>query len=121
MQRTSVLARREGTLTTYGDDDKARDLLAISPNVLRRWIVPECETLGLNRVSWLTLRRTYSSWAHEKGVPGKVIAQLLGHAKIDTTLNVYAQVVDGSLRRAADHGRIRIVHVHKPEAAAGPA
>ena len=75
----------------------------ISPNnVLRRWIVPACETLGLKRVSWLTLRRTYSSWAHEKGVPGKVIAQLMGHAKVDTTLNVYTQVVDGSLRRAAD-------------------
>ena len=24
------------------------------------------------------------------------------HAKVDTTLNVYTQVVDGSLRRAAD-------------------
>jgi hypothetical protein len=71
-------------------------------NVLRRWIVPACEALGLKRVSWLTLRRTYSSWAHEKGVPGKAIAQLMGHAKVDTTLNVYTQVVDGSLRRAAD-------------------
>ena len=39
---------------------------------------PACATLGLKRVSWLTLRRTYSSWAHEKGVPGKVIAQLMG-------------------------------------------
>jgi hypothetical protein len=35
-------------------------------------------------------------------VPGKVIAQLMGRAKVDTTLNVYTQVVDGSLRRAAD-------------------
>jgi hypothetical protein len=26
----------------------------------------------------------------------------MGHAKVDTTLNVYTQVVDGSLRRAAD-------------------
>jgi len=75
----------------------------ISPNnVVRRWIVPACEALGIVRVTWLTLRRTYSSWAHEKGVPGKVIAQLMGHAKVDTTLNVYTQVVDGSLRLAAD-------------------
>ena len=90
----------------------------ISPNnVLRRWIVPACETLGLKRVSWLTLRRTYSSWAHEKGVPGKVIAQLMGHAKVDTTLNVYTQVVDGSLRRAADTvGSELFTIVHKPEA-----
>jgi integrase len=44
---------------------------------------------GSEGVSWLTLRRTYSSWAHEKGVPGRVIAQLMGHAKVDTTLKVY--------------------------------
>ena len=51
-----------------------------------------------------------SSWAHEKGVPGKVIAQLMGHAKVDTTLNVYTQVIDGSTPESRRHGRIRIVH-----------
>jgi integrase len=91
----------------------------ISPNnVVRRWIAPACKTLGLQRVTWLTLRRTYSSWAHEKGVPGKVIAQLMGHAKVDTTLNVYTQVIDGSLRRAADSvGSELFTIVHKPEKA----
>ena len=75
----------------------------ISPNnVLRRWVYPACEALGLRRASWLTFRRTYSSWAHERGVPGKVVAQLMGHAKVDTTLNVYTQVMDGGLRDAAD-------------------
>ena len=70
-------------------------------------------------MSWLTLRRTYSSWAHEKGVPGKVIAQLMRHAKVDTALNVYTQVVDGSLRRAADTvGSELFTIVHKPEEAA---
>ena len=59
---------------------------------------------------------SHSSWAHEKGVPGKVIAQLMGHAKVDTTLNVYAQVIDGSLRRAADTvGSELFAIVHKPE------
>jgi hypothetical protein len=49
----------------------------ISPNnVLRQQIFPACDALGLKRVTWLTLRRTYSSWAHEKGVPAKVVAQL---------------------------------------------
>ena len=31
---------------------------------------------------WLTFRRTYSSWSHDQGVPGKVAAQLMGHAKV---------------------------------------
>jgi hypothetical protein len=29
-------------------------------------------------------------------------AQLMGHAKVDTTLNVYTQVIDGALRTAVD-------------------
>ena len=75
----------------------------ISPNnVLRQQVFPACEALGLKRVTWLTLRRTYSSWAHEKGVPAKVVAQLMGHTKVDTTLNVYTQVIDGALRAAVD-------------------
>jgi integrase len=91
----------------------------ISPNnVLRRQVYPACEALGLKRVSWLTLRRTYSSWAHEKGVPGKVVAQLMGHAKVDTTLNVYTQVIDGALRTAVDKvGSELFTIVHNPEKA----
>ena len=68
---------------------------AISPNnVLRRAIFPACEALGLPHATWLTFRRTYSSWCHDKGVPSKVIAQLIGHANVDTTLNVYTQVLE---------------------------
>jgi integrase len=89
----------------------------ISPNnVLRQQVFPACEALGLKRVTWLTLRRTYSSWAHEKGVPGKVVAQLMGHVKVDTTLNIYTQVVDGALRAAADKvGSELFTIVHKPK------
>ena len=94
----------------------------ISPNnVARRWIFPACDALQLQRVNWLTLRRTYSSWAHEKGVPGKVIAQLMGHAKVDTTLNVYTQVMDGALRKAAELvGSELFTIVHKSEGTSEP-
>jgi site-specific recombinase XerD len=34
--------------------------------------------------------------AHETAVPGKVVATLMGHARVDTTLNVYTQVLDHS-------------------------
>jgi integrase len=71
-------------------------------NVLRTWIWPACQAAGLPRVTWLTFRRTYSSWAHQKGVPPKVVAAIMGHTKIDTTLNVYTQVLDGAAREAAD-------------------
>lgn len=75
----------------------------ISPNnVLRRWVFPACDTLGLPRATWLTFRRSYSTWAHEKGVPGKIVAQVMGHAKVDTTLNVYTQVQPAMVRGAVD-------------------
>ena len=92
----------------------------ISPNnVARQQIFPACTALGLERATWLTFRRTYSSWAHENGVPGKVVAQLMGHAKVDTTLNVYTQVVDGALRAAVDKiGSGLFTIVHNPEGAA---
>jgi integrase len=83
-------------------------------NVLRRFIFPACARLGLPRATWLTFRRTYSSWSHDRGVPGKVVAQLMGHANVDTTLNVYTQVLDGSMREAVDKvGRELFTIVHK--------
>ena len=88
----------------------------ISPNnVLRRSIFPACEALGLPHATWLTFRRTYSSWSHDKGVPGKVVAQLMGHANVDTTLNVYTQVLDGSVRDAVEKiGGELFTIVHRP-------
>jgi hypothetical protein len=69
--------------------------------------------LQVPHVTWLTCRRTYSSWAHEKGVPAKIVAQLMGHANVDTTLNVYTQVLDASVREAAATVG-RIVHDCSP-------
>ena len=92
----------------YGGDPSSlvfatRSGKPISPNnILRRYVFPACEELGLPRATWLTFRRTYSSWAHDKGVPQKVVAELLGHANVYTTMNVYTQTVEGAQRAAAD-------------------
>ena len=45
------------------------------------------------------------------GMPGKVIAQLMGHAKVDTTLNVYAQVLDASVRETAERVGSRLITI----------
>jgi integrase len=44
-------------------------------------------------------------------MPGKVIAQLTGHAKVDTTLNVYAQVLDDSVRDAAERVGSKLITI----------
>ncbi len=48
-------------------------------------------------------------------LPGKVVAQLKGHANVDTTLNVYTQVLDGALPAAVDKvgGELYTI-VHSP-------
>lgn len=91
----------------------------ISPNnVLRRWMFPACARLGLPNATWLTFRRTYASWSHDKGVPGKVVAKLMGHTNADVTLNVYTQAMDDSLRTAVDRvGSELFTIVHSPERA----
>jgi Phage integrase family len=77
------------------------------------------DTSTCRTATWLTFRRTYASWAHEKGVPGKVIAQLMGHTNADVTINVYRRVLDASLRTAVDRiGGELFTIVHKPEVTA---
>ena len=91
-------------------------------NMVRRSIAPACKRLGLPKATWLTFRRTYSSWSHAMGVPGKVTAQLMGHANVDTTINVYTQVLDGSVREAVERvGGELFTIVHKPGGSAAVA
>ena len=72
-------------------------------------------------IAGLAFRRTYSSWAHEKGVPGKVVATLMGHAKVDTTLNVYTQVLEDSLRGAAEKVGSELITIDHKTGLAGAA
>jgi integrase len=51
-------------------------------------------------------------------VPGKIVAELMGHVNVDTTLNVYTQVLEASVREAvARVGDELFTIVHSP---AGP-
>ena len=49
-------------------------------------------------------------------MPAKVIGQLMGHTNVDTTLNVYTQVLDASVRVAVERVAGELFNiVHKPE------
>jgi integrase len=78
---------------------------ALSPsNILQRDIYPACDALGLRRANWHTFRRTFSTWSHDAGIPGKVTAELMENASVATTMNIYTQVLPGAVRETA--GRI---------------
>jgi len=102
----TLLSDWQNSVSRTGADDLifcTRTGQPISPNnLIRRCLMQACDELGLPHVTWLTFRRTYSSWSHDKGVPAKVTAQIMGHTNVDVTLNIYTQVMDDSLRNAAE-------------------
>jgi integrase len=70
-------------------------------NILRRYVYPACDMLGIPRATWLTFRRTFSTLAHNLGVPAKTIAEIMGHADVDTQF-VYIQGTDEAKKVAAE-------------------
>jgi integrase len=51
-------------------------------------------------IGWHTFRHTYRSWLDETGAPMKVQQELMRHASIQTTMNVYGQAMSDSKRDA---------------------
>jgi integrase len=51
-------------------------------------------------IGWHTFRHTYRSWLDETGAPMKVQQELMRHASIQTTMNVYGQAMSNSKREA---------------------
>ena len=54
----------------------------------------------LANLGWHTFRHTYRSWLDETGAPMKVQQELMRHASIQTTMNVYGQAMTSSKRQA---------------------
>ena len=51
-------------------------------------------------IGWHMFRHTYRSWLDETGAPMKVQQELMRHASIQTTMNVYGRAMTETKRRA---------------------
>jgi|GEM_PF-7052322 len=51
-------------------------------------------------IGWHTFRHTYRSWLDETGAPMKVPQELMRHASIQTTMNIYGRAMNDSKRKA---------------------
>lgn len=71
-------------------------------NVLRRIVYPACDRAKIPRVCWHTLRHLHATLLSEAGEPLKVAQAQLGHADLQTTLEVYTHVMPDSQRRAVE-------------------
>jgi integrase len=58
------------------------------------------EKAGVGRLGWHAFRHTYSTLLNEYGTDVKVQQELLRHADIRTTMNIYTRAVPERLREA---------------------
>src|SRR5262249_18280702 len=70
--------------------------------LLERVLQPAAERAKLGRVTWHQFRDIHSSLLNDLRVPVKIAQGQLGHASIETTLNIYTHVVDASHRAAIE-------------------
>jgi integrase len=68
--------------------------------ILRRHLKPAADRAGVGKIGWHTFRHTYSTMLRSAGTDIKVQQELLRHANIQTTMNVYTQAVSEQKRDA---------------------
>jgi integrase len=68
--------------------------------IQENWLVPAAQKAGLGRIGWHTFRHSHSTLLHALGVDLKVQQELLRHADIRTTMNIYTHAVPTALREA---------------------
>ena len=72
-----------------------------SSELQKNYLKPAGHDIGLNvNIGWHTFRHTYRSWLDETGAPMKVQQELMRHASIQTTMNVYGAAMLQSKREA---------------------
>jgi integrase len=74
-----------------------------STEIQKRYLKPAGIKLGLEPIGWHTFRYTYRSWLDWTGAPMKVRQELMRHASIQTTMNVYGQAMPESKREANEN------------------
>ena len=63
-------------------------------------IKPAGQRAGIGKIGWHTFRHTFSSILHDAGTNMAVQKELLRHADIQTTMNLYTQAVSPAKREA---------------------
>ena len=103
--RAGRAMRHHQVVKSAGPDDlvfqsvwKARPMNAA--NILRRYIKPAAERLGLAHADWRCLRTSCATWMVQAGADPKSVQGQMRHARISTTMEIYAQFVPEGQRQA---------------------
>jgi integrase len=70
-------------------------------NLLRYWFYPLLERAGLPRMRFHDLRHTAVTLLLGSGVNPKIVSEMLGHASVAITLDIYSHVMPHMQQQAA--------------------
>lgn len=88
---SEVIERLKGL--DQGPDEwlfQARNGSALNPsNVLRRYVHPAARACGFDISGWHDFRHTATTNMRKRGVPSKVVSDILGHERVNLAMDVY--------------------------------
>ncbi|SDL87003.1 site-specific integrase [Halarsenatibacter silvermanii] len=76
------------------------DGLALRPDYLTQKFKSICRDLNMGEYKLHDLRHTHATWLLEAGINPKVVQERLGHARVETTLNIYSHVSINEQKKA---------------------
>jgi integrase len=104
--RAGTATRRHQVVKSSAPDDLVFQSLETGgpmndQNILKRHIQPAARRLGL-KVTWRCLRTSHATWLVQAGADPKSVQGQMRHSRIQTTLDIYAQIVPAAQRRALE-------------------
>lgn len=91
---------REFSPWVWPSPAKAGELPLHGSNMQTWKLKPAAIAAGIGPIGWHTLRHTYRAWLDETKAPMTVQKDLMRHASIQTTMNVYGGALSESMRDA---------------------
>ena len=95
LERSAFATKNQGILFA-----STRGTYLIGRNV-QKVVDAVCEKAGIERRCLHEMRHTYVSLARESGLDAEIIAAVVGHSRVQTTLNVYRHVYQSELAALA--------------------
>jgi integrase len=68
--------------------------------ILSKVLKPAAAKLGIKGLGWHTFRHSYRTWMSDAGIDIAKVKDLMRHADIGTTGNVYGKSIDSEMRKA---------------------
>lgn len=82
--------------------------------LMQKRVHPACDAIGIPRIGFHALRHSYRSWLDSKGVSAGTSKDMMRHADIATTMNIYGRTMPAEMKIAAESIAGLLVATNKP-------